>query len=131
MMTPREYLYSLGLTKAPTGRGRFSREANAALDKARAEGMTFKEITPSAPKRTVTVSDKPKSSTPVVEGLGEAYLRYGRMDMSFEGLDANGKRHVVSGRCACSCGYSLVGHTCDNPTALIGGGERIEVTPIV
>ena len=131
-MTEREYLYSLGLTKAPTGRGRFSGEAHAALAKARSEGMQFKEKTSTAQTKTI-VKSKPKATVSVTstENLGDAYLRYGKYDMSFEGYDDNGKRHVVSGRNACSCGYSLVGHTCDSPTALVSGGIRIGVRPIV
>lgn len=144
MMTEREYLYSLGLTKAPTGRGRFSREAHAALDKARAGGMTFKEKTPvvvksikpaPAPKAIVKSVPKAEIEKPKVgevhEGYGDAFLRYGRLDMTFTGVDSEGKTHVVSGRNACSCGWSLVGHVCENPTALVGGGERIKVTPNV
>ena len=133
MMTEREYLYSIGLTKAPTGRGRFSREAHTALAKARAEGMAFKEKPVIAPKRIVKSSPKSEivKSTPTESGFGEVFLRYGKMDMTFTGVDSNGRTHVVSGRNACSCGYSLVGHTCDNPTALVGGGERIKVTPHV
>lgn len=98
--------------------------------------MQFKEKSAPAPKTIVkskpkaTVSTTP-SATTSVEGLGEAYLRYGKMDMSFEGFDDEGKRHVVSGRNACSCGYSLVGHVCDTPTAIVAGGIRIGVRPIV
>lgn len=58
-MTPREYLVSLGLAKP--SRGRFSREAVAALEKARAEGMTFDE--PEATK-PVTVHTKKESPAP-------------------------------------------------------------------
>lgn len=131
MQTEREYLYSIGLTKAPTGRGRFSGAAHEALAKARAEGVQFKEKV--APQTKTIVKSKAKAvvSSTSVENLGDAYLRYGKYDMSFEGFDDNGKRHVVSGRNACSCGYSLVGHTCDNPTALVAGGTRIGVRPIV
>lgn len=143
MNTEREYLYSIGLTKAPTGRGRFSREAVAAVVKARADGMTFKE------KIVPAVKSKPRVETPktikvstsvlehesvpgaIQDGFGQAFLRYGRIDMSFEGVDSDGKRHVVSGRNACSCGYSLVGHICENATALVNGGDRISVSPVV
>lgn len=142
MNTEREYLYSLGLTKAATGRGRFSREAHAALTKARSEGMQFKEkpviipggktIVKSTPKPVISTApvEKPEPGE-IQDGYGQAFLRYGRLDMEFEGFDEDGKRHVVSGRNACSCGWSLVGHTCDDATALVGGGERIKVHPIV
>lgn len=145
MKTEREYLYSIGLTKAPTGRGRFSREAHEALTKARAGGMEFKSTTPvvsTAPKvvkaakpvkaivKSVPKDEKPEPGE-VQDGFGSAFLRYGRLDMTFEGVDSTGRTHVVSGRNACSCGYSLVGHICDNATALVGGGERIKVIPSV
>lgn len=146
MQTQREYLFSLGLTKAPTGRGRFSREGIAAIQKAVDSGMEFKSTAPVPSGKPKVVKSKSKpivvkgeddevTTTGPVDstqsGLGEAFLRYGRYDMTFEGFDADGKRHVVSGRNACSCGWSLVGHTCDNPTALINSTERIKVTPIV
>ena len=132
MMTEREYLHSIGLTKAPTGRGRFSREAHAALAKARANGMEFKSNAPVAgPKRIVKSSPKSEivKSTSTETGFMDGFLRYGKMDMTFTGVDSKGRTHVVSGRNACSCGFSLVGHICDNPTSLVGGGERIKVTP--
>ena len=44
MPTKREYLVGLGL--AQEGRGRFSREANAALESAIKDGMTFSDPTP-------------------------------------------------------------------------------------
>ena len=69
MQTARAYLHTLGLTKSPTGRGRFSAEAHAALDKARKSGKTFSDDAPkAAPKaakpRTVKM-DKPE--TPKVD----------------------------------------------------------------
>ena len=65
-MTEREYLISLKLAKA--GRGRYSREARAALDKEKADGMVFdktaaelaKEERESKPKRV-------RSSAPKVD----------------------------------------------------------------
>lgn len=50
MQTQRQYLYGLGLAKAPEGRGRFSAAAHEALTKARAEGMTFSDDTKPEPK---------------------------------------------------------------------------------
>lgn len=49
--TKRDYLVSLGLAKADA-RGRFSKEAQAALDKAVSEGMVFAD-TPSIRRETV------------------------------------------------------------------------------
>ena len=62
MATAREYLVSLGLAKP--GRGRFSGEAKAALAKAIADGMTFDEVNPPAPKqlKVKTVGAKPLDS---------------------------------------------------------------------
>ena len=64
-----------------------------------------------------------------IEDVMGVTLRYDR-DQLFEGFDSNGKKHTVNGRQACSCGYSLVGHICHSPSALIGFPlERISVTP--
>lgn len=64
MATKREYLVSLGLAKP--GRGKFSREAHAALAKAEADGMVFDEAVPSkpAPKATKTVDVAPEKAPP-------------------------------------------------------------------
>lgn len=67
MTTPREYLVSLGLAKP--GRGRFSREAIAALDKARAEGTVFDEAAPAKP---VTVHVKKETSAPTAPVVSES-----------------------------------------------------------
>jgi len=67
MATEREYLISIGLAKE--GRGRFSSEAKAALEKAKSEGMVF-DLTPAEiaklerqnrTKRVKEVSPKPVS----------------------------------------------------------------------
>ncbi|AZU97261.1 Lsr2-like DNA bridging protein [Streptomyces phage Jada] len=63
-MTEREYLISLKLAKP--GRGRYSREARAALDKAKADGMVFdktaaeiaKEERQNKPKRVRSTAPK-------------------------------------------------------------------------
>jgi hypothetical protein len=59
VQTQRQYLHSMGLTKAPTGRGRFSREGIAALNDARAKGMTFADDDKAAVKPTVVRASKP------------------------------------------------------------------------
>jgi hypothetical protein len=62
MQTAREFLFGKGLTKAPTGRGRFSREANAALDKARKAGTVFSDDASKVEKpKTVKVEKTPKA----------------------------------------------------------------------
>lgn len=134
-MRRKEYAVSLGL--ATPGRGRMSVEALAAIEKARAEGMTFDDdaAAPKTPKsKTVTVK---REKSPVVAHersdsvMADTSYRYPKgLEQMFVGYDSNGKKHVVSGRNACTCGYSLVGHTCDSPSALIGSPlERINVVP--
>jgi hypothetical protein len=68
VQTMRQYLFSVGLTKAPTGRGRFSREAIAALGDARAKGMTFADDAAKADKPS-TVR---RSSAPAVVTVPKA-----------------------------------------------------------
>ncbi|AXG66288.1 DNA bridging protein [Streptomyces phage Annadreamy] len=62
MATEREYLMSLGLAKE--GRGRYSKDARAALDKAKADGMTF-DLT-AAEKAKLERQNKPKRERKVV-----------------------------------------------------------------
>jgi hypothetical protein len=60
-MTKREYLISLGLAKP--GRGRFSREGNAAIAKAESEGIKFDDPDPknaTPHEAVVSVVDTPK-----------------------------------------------------------------------
>lgn len=169
MATEREYLYSIGLTKAPTGRGRFSNDAKLALAKARKEGMTFDvvnpkpvavnaDINPKAVRKWAnengytlgergrisgtikqayldSVDEKDRPAAVTVKKSGDlndfrpAYMRYSENTV-FEGTDSAGDVHKVNGKQTCDCGYSLMGHTCDNPTALVStknGLERIKV----
>ena len=168
--TAREYLFSLGLTKSPTGRGRFSNEAKAALAKAESEGIKFVDVTPSVAQPVIDVNAKdvrrwanengyslgdrgrisgtikqayldatspedrqaPEVKANGINEYAQAHWRH-PIDTDFTGKDSNGKVHTVSGRNACDCGYSLVGHVCDNPTALVctkSGMERIKVIPV-
>jgi hypothetical protein len=64
-MTPREYAISLGLAKP--GRGRLSREAHAAIEKAKTEGMTFdgdvKPLKSSKPKSSKIPKHRPGGAT--------------------------------------------------------------------
>lgn len=65
METARAYLFGLGLTKAPTGKGRFSREAHAALAAERAKGTVFTDDLPKEipAKKSVKISvNKPVRS---------------------------------------------------------------------
>ena len=169
--TAREYLFSLGLTKSPEGRGRFSNEAKQALAKAEKDGIKFIDTSPAKVQPTIDVnakavrkwasengyslgdrgrisgeikqayldstneSDRPAPVATVRGDLNEyaaAAFRH-PINTDFTGKDSTGKVHKVSGRNACDCGYSLVGHVCDNATALVctdSGMERIKVTPV-
>lgn len=137
-MTKREYAASLGLAIAGA-RGRMSREAHAAILKAEGEGMVFSDPSPvtvavKAPKEKKNKAPKEKRETP--EGgdgagvMADTFYRH-PLGTMFKGFDSNGKQHIVSGANACQCGYSLVGHTCNFPTALIGSPlEHINVVPV-
>ena len=132
-MKRREYAASLGLAIAGA-RGRLSREALDAIEKARAEGMTFDDDdaaprTPSKPREKREAA--PKTSKAKNDG-GEAFTkeetRY-PIDSKWAGYDSKGKKHIVSGRTVCkNCGYSICGHTCNNPVALLPNLETAPVT---
>ena len=132
-MKRMEYARSLGLAK--DGPGRPSRAALDAIQAKRDTGYVFEDDVP----QKAPVSAKPATVTrPVVvnsnahdrkEHVMGISLRY-PLDQEFEGIDSNGKKHTVNGAQACGCGYSLVGHVCHDPSALIGSPlERIKVTP--
>jgi len=137
-MTKREYAASLGLAIAGA-RGRMSREANAAIDKARSEGTVFSDDGPvvvKAPKASKPASVSVKVTRgPVVETsqsvMGDVFTRY-EMTQMFKGFDSQGKEHKnINVAQACyTCGYSLLGHTCNEPKVLIGSPlEWIAVVP--
>lgn len=69
MQTARAYLHGLGLTPKPTGRGRFSREAHAALDTARAKGISFSDDAPKAAPKPKVIK-MPKAETVKVDTRG-------------------------------------------------------------
>ena len=135
MQTERDYLVSLGLAKP--GRGRFSNEAKQALAKARSEGMTFKgaPVPRVEPSEAVSTVEAPSTRTGPMDAVtnpyGQAFIRYSE-GTTFTGTDSLGTKHTVDHRQACDCGYSLLGHVCDSPTALVStkaGIERIAVMP--
>lgn len=126
MQTEREYAISLGLAK-PT-RGRMSREAKAAIAKAKADGMTFSNPSYAVAKAAA----KPRASKPV----GESEERTG-LDLfapvaqrtSPEGTywtaEVNGKRQKFTHATVCvPCGFSLGWHRCSNPRAVTSDGIR-------
>lgn len=95
MVTQREYLVGLGL--ASPGRGRFSKDAHAALNKALSEGMKFTDGSAPAP----TVVDAGDAKTPEPETpreYGVPLLRVGGHDhkvrdiRSLTGVTADGHR---------------------------------------
>ena len=133
MGTKREYAISLGL--ATPGRGRLSREAHAAIDKAIAEGMTFSDATPKpVVQRAPKTAREPQRRAVVVEGesqttMADVHYRYD-VDQLFVGVDSHGKKHTVNARQVCrNCGYSLTSHICHNPEVLVSSLEHIPVAP--
>lgn len=130
-MKAKDYAVSLGLAKP--GKGRMSKEAHAAIQKAIGEGMSFSDyqtkvtMTRQAENGAVVTSTGPADE--VINPFGDAFMRY-PMDQRFSYVDDNGKQHTTSGRPACmNCGYSLVGHTCNSPVVLTQHGQRT-VRPI-
>jgi hypothetical protein len=129
--TEKDYAISLGLAKA--GRGRMSLDAKKAVQEAKKSGMTFR--IKGAPTATITVSKAPQkgSEQPVTEEVevnpyADAFYRYDRDQMfSYEHA---GKTYKISGKGACmNCGYSLIGHTCNDPVVLTYHGAQ-KVQPV-
>lgn len=128
--TEKDYAISLGLAKV--GRGRMSLDAKKAVQKARGEGMTFKGK--GAPTATVTVVSKGTSEAPEtveekeVNQYADAFYRYDRDQTFF--YTHEGKKYVINGKGACmNCGYSLIGHTCNDPVVLTYHGAQ-KVAPV-
>lgn len=132
MTTKREYAISLGL--AQPGRGRLSREAHAAIEKAMAEGMAFDDAAPiktsvKTEKSVKVKSEKKREPVSESSGIQEIATRYSN-DQLFEGVDSKGKKHVVNARQVCRhCGYSLTSHRCNDPEVLVASMEFVHVTP--
>lgn len=77
--TKRAWLHSQGLTSAPTGRGRFSREAEEAYQKALRDGVKFAEPAVRAPAT-------PRAPRPETEGI-KGVVRRGRKADSAPEID--------------------------------------------
>lgn len=119
MQTRREYLVSKGLAKA--GRGKFSREANEALVKARVDGVKFSdeivtEVVKPTGEKTTEVKAKQKAEPVPWKSPDEYRFPEGMYQAYY--LD-NKKRVMVGLREACqNCGLSLCDHRCNEPTVL-------------
>lgn len=118
MTTRREYAISLGL--ATPGRGRMSREAHAAIEKAEAEGQVFSDPKPvtKAEKIQARESARPAPRKTVVQKPVQESAVVERKPFTgkFEALMPDGKRKAVSERTACRCGASLCYCLCSTPT---------------
>ena len=126
-MRRKEYAVSLGL--ATEGRGRMSREAHAAIDKARAEGMVFDDDAPVTPKAQPKVEVK-KDVSPRVPIVADApqhvmglTMRY-PLDKVFKVTDSKGKTHKVNARAICfNTRVSLAGCPCNEHRTLLPSME--------
>ena len=131
--TEKDYAVTLGLATA--GRGRMSLEAKAAVAKAKAAGMVFKGK--GAPTATVSVSKTTKKDDGTVtketeekevNQYADAFYRYPR-DQMFS-YEHEGKKFKINGKGACmNCGYSLIGHTCNDAVVLTYHGAQ-KVSPV-
>lgn len=131
--TEKDYAISLGLAKV--GRGRMSLDAKAAVAKAKAQGMTFKGKGPATATVSVSKTTKKDDGTVVketevkeVSEYADAFYRYPQ-DQMFT-YEHNGKKFKISGKPACmNCGYSLIGHTCNDAVVLTYHGAQ-KVSPV-
>lgn len=117
MTTRREYAISLGL--ATPGRGRMSRDAHVAIEKAEAEGMVFSDPKPvtKAEKIKARESTRPAPRKPVVQKPVQENAVVERKPFTgkFEAIMPDGKRKALSERTACQCGASLCYCLCATP----------------
>lgn len=102
MPTKREYLISKGL--AQPGRGRFSREAVAALERARQDGVTFDDEGVGSGNPEPAPRPRPKVNDPVLRDIQHVtgYTEEGYKVQS--GVCFKCSRHVS--RCACRAGIT-------------------------
>jgi hypothetical protein len=133
MSSRREFAISLGL--AIPGRGRLSREANAACDEAASKGRVFEGPTTSV------------AAPRVKKAKGGVFAKTVRQptqvedDEQFNVQDAlypneqtwrSEDGQILNGRAVCSpCGYSLQYHRCSNPSAVVSPGVLSRVTLVV
>lgn len=109
--TKREYATRLGLAKP--GRGRMSKAAHEAINKALAEGVKFSDV-PGSGNKNATVKSEDSNKPKPEESYGETPERL------FNGgwyIKPENKKIKVSGTEVCrSCMTSLDWHTCNLPT---------------
>lgn len=125
LQTRREYAASLGLAKAGA-RGRLSREANAAIEKAMSEGVEFSDVelgkNPNGNVKVVVVKRPGHDVVDIPE-----YFR----DIDHEVYElVDGKRVHRAMSCVClNDGVSLVLCHCDEPriTSRDGNPEGVRV----
>jgi len=126
MGTRRDYAAGLGLAIAGA-RGRLSREANAACDKAEAEGTVFTGAAPVQAKKSPVAQIRPTAKT--AKAISDA------KDDEAEAFNIADRTHpvgstwksvsgqVVGEATVCSpCGYSLGWHRCEHPQAVVSPG---------
>lgn len=138
MTTAREYLVERDLAKP--GRGKFSKVAHAALEKALAEGVKFSDypkagkpapVKSTAPKVEKAVGQKSETKPAntgkaIAEILFEDEYRY--PEKEYRAVSFNdGKKVIHSMREVCTnCGQSLVMCSCGAPT-LYGGRIKVKI----
>jgi len=120
LQTRREYLIGLGLAKP--GRGKFSKAANEALAKARAEGIVFSDDDkPVSTPRATPVGGTSEPRAAVVPVTESPYLYPSDFRFPEDEYRAvaviDGKRTVFGMReCCNNCRVSLTNHVCDAPS---------------
>lgn len=121
-MRRKEYAASLGL--ANSGRGRMSREALDAIEKARSEGMVFDDDAPVRAPREVTVkASKPVTVRPQGTGsvsiMGDVVIYHERSTL-FSGVNSQGKTETVNAIAVCRrSGHSITGCACAGPGHMV------------
>ena len=124
-MNKREYLVSKGLAKP--GRGRFSREALAALRQAELDGIEFDDGQPRVPEAHAEAAEQPTVYEPVVTAkvrdIGESNL-FGYTKEGWKvGFVTCRRCHMHANYCNCSQGLlppSIVETIDPDSLAMIG-----------
>lgn len=131
MGSRRDYAITLGL--AIPGRGRLSRAANEACDKAEAKGMEFDiplsaavktpRLRKAAPAPGAKGADKFVKTTVVAPAEEPEWANVQNEVYSSSQMWRSETGQIVNGRAVCTqCGFSLQWHLCKNPTAIVSPG---------